>query len=72
MANDRYWMVRQAAIAVEFVSPIIGGAVAGYLLDNYFHTRYLTLIMFLVGVFAGFYRLILTLRGLNKQPDQGR
>ena len=35
------------------------GAILGHYLDLYFHTDpWLTLVMFLLGVFVGFYRLI--------------
>ena len=51
--------MRFAAIGFEFAWPMIAGAILGHYLDLYFHTDpWLTLVMFLLGVFAGFWRLI--------------
>jgi len=52
-------MMRFAAIGFEFAWPMVAGAIIGHYLDLYFHTDpWLTLVMFLLGVFIGFYRLI--------------
>jgi F0F1-type ATP synthase assembly protein I len=52
-------MVRYAAIGWEFAGPIVAGAIIGHYLDLYFKTDpWMTLVMFLLGLFAGFYRLI--------------
>jgi F0F1-type ATP synthase assembly protein I len=61
-------MARYAAVGLEFSSPIIAGAIIGHYLDLYFKTDpYLTLVMFLLGVFAGFYRLVIILRDIEKE-----
>jgi F0F1-type ATP synthase assembly protein I len=63
-------MLRYGAVGFEFSSPMIAGAVAGHYLDKYFGTDpKLTLIMFLLGVLAGFVRLIMTLRELQKSSE---
>ena len=59
MAMSPGRMMRFAAIGFEFAWPMIAGALLGHYLDLYFHTDpWLTLVMFLLGVFIGFYRLI--------------
>src|SRR5271165_1891769 len=59
MAMSSGRMMRFAAIGFEFAWPMIAGAILGHYLDLYFHTDpWLTLVMFLLGVFIGFYRLI--------------
>ena len=56
-ANNKLW--RFSAIGLEFSSPIIAGSIMGHYLDLYFRTDpWLTLLLFLGGVFVGFYRLI--------------
>jgi F0F1-type ATP synthase assembly protein I len=58
---------RYAAIGAEFFSPIIGGSVAGYYVDRYFHTGSIwALVGLLGGVFLGFYRLIVELRDFRR------
>jgi F0F1-type ATP synthase assembly protein I len=58
---------RFAAIGAEFSSPIIAGALIGHYLDLHFHTDpWLTLSLFLAGLFAGFYRLIRELQAAQK------
>jgi F0F1-type ATP synthase assembly protein I len=60
-------MIRYGAAGLEFSSPIVVGAIFGHYLDLYFKTDpYLTLVMFLLGVFAGFYRLVTILRDFQK------
>lgn len=60
-------MWRYMAIGAEFFSPIIGGSVAGYYLDQYLHTDSLwTLIGLLGGVFIAFYRLIVEMREFRR------
>ena len=58
---------RFVGIAAEFFSPIIGGAIAGYYLDEHFHTDP---VMAVVGVFLGialgFYRLFVELREFQR------
>jgi F0F1-type ATP synthase assembly protein I len=52
-------MIRYGAVALDIAFAPVGGAIVGHLLDLYFHTDpYLTLVMFLLGVGGGFYRLI--------------
>jgi F0F1-type ATP synthase assembly protein I len=64
---------RYAGVAIEFTSPIIGGAILGHYLDVYFKTEpYLTLIALMLGVFAGFYRLVVVLRDLIQGESSKR
>jgi F0F1-type ATP synthase assembly protein I len=59
MALSTGRMMRFASIGLEFAWPMIAGAILGHYLDLDFHTDpWLTLVMFLLGVFIGFYRLI--------------
>jgi ATP synthase protein I len=68
MARDVGKMVRYGAIGIEFSSPIVAGAIIGHYLDQYFRTDpWLTLVMFLMGVVAGFYRLITSLSEFQKE-----
>jgi len=68
MAFDSGKMVRYGAIGIEFSSPIVAGAIMGHYLDLYFKTDpWLTLIMFLMGVAAGFYKLITALGEFQKE-----
>ncbi len=68
MAIDAGKMVRYASIGIEFSSPMIGGAIMGHYLDQYFKTDpYLTLAMFVLGMLAGFYRLITALSAFQKE-----
>jgi ATP synthase protein I len=61
-------MLRWASVGVEFSSPIVGGAIVGHYLDLYFKTDpWLTLIMFLLGVLAGFIRLIRSLAEFQRE-----
>ena len=68
MALDAGKMARYAAVGIEFSSPIIAGAILGHYLDQYFRTDpWLTLVTFILGVLAGFYRLIATLSEFQKE-----
>jgi F0F1-type ATP synthase assembly protein I len=68
MAIDAGKMVRYASIGIEFSSPMVGGAIMGHYLDQYFKTDpYLTLAMFVLGMLAGFYRLITALSAFQKE-----
>ena len=62
-------MARFASIGFEFTSPMIAGALIGhYFLDPYFRTDpWLTLVMFLAGLFAGFYRLVTELSRFQRE-----
>jgi len=56
MALSPTKLTRYGATDLEFSSPMLAGAIIGHYLDLYFKTDpYLTLVMFLLGVFAGFY-----------------
>ena len=67
MALDTSKMMRYASVGFEFSSPIVAGAIVGHYLDQYFKTDpWLTLGMFLLGLFAGFYRLITALSEIQK------
>jgi len=66
-AEERPNLWRYAAIGAELFSPIIGGSVAGYYMDAYFHSGSIwTLVGLLGGVFLGFYRLIVEMRSFRK------
>jgi F0F1-type ATP synthase assembly protein I len=68
MAISPTKLARYGAVGLEFSSPMLAGAVIGHYLDLYFKTDpYLTLVMFLLGVFAGFYRLVSILRDFQKE-----
>ena len=68
MALNPAKMARYGAAGLEFSSPMLAGAIIGHYLDLYFKTDpYLTLVMFLLGVFAGFYRLVIILRDFQKE-----
>lgn len=61
-------IARYAGVGLEFSSPMLAGAIIGHYMDLYFKTDpYLTLVMFLLGVFAGFWRLIRILSEFNKE-----
>jgi hypothetical protein len=58
---------RYTAIGAELFSPIIGGSVAGYYIDEHFHTGSTWAVVGLLGgVFLGFYRLIVETREFRK------
>jgi F0F1-type ATP synthase assembly protein I len=60
-------IVNYSAIGAELFSPIIGGSVAGYYIDEHFHTGSIwTLVGLLGGVLLGFYRLIAEVRSFRK------
>jgi F0F1-type ATP synthase assembly protein I len=63
-------MLRFASIGLELFSPIVGGAIGGYYLGEYFHRPWIALVMLFGGVFLGFYRLVIELR--NFQRDSNR
>ncbi len=68
MALSPVKLAQYAAAGLEFSSPMLAGAIIGHYLDLYFKTDpYLTLVMFLAGVFAGFYRLVRILRDFQKE-----
>jgi F0F1-type ATP synthase assembly protein I len=55
-------------ISSNLVGPVIAGALAGYFLDRWLHTRfYLTLALVFVGFLGG---LFLTLRNLSRQEKK--
>jgi F0F1-type ATP synthase assembly protein I len=59
MAMSPGRMMRFATIGFEFAWPMVAAAIAGHYLDVYLHTDpWLTLVMFLLGVGVGFYRLV--------------
>jgi F0F1-type ATP synthase assembly protein I len=61
-------MARFTAIAWEFTMPMIAGAVIGHFLDIYFRTDpWLTLTLFMLGLFGGFYRGIVELSALQRE-----
>ena len=66
-AKQHVSMWRFAAVGVEFFSPILGGSLLGYYLDDYFPTaRWLAVAGGLLGVFLGMYRLIVELRDFQR------
>ncbi len=61
---------RFAAIGIEFFSPILGGALLGYYLDEYFQSEPLLAVTgLLLGVFLGMYRLIIELRDFQRRQQ---
>jgi len=71
MALSTGKMMRFAAIGFEFAWPMIAGAIIGHYLDLYFRTDpWLTLVMFLLGVFIGFYRLIQELTLFQRENEE--
>jgi len=61
-------MARYASVGVEFSSPMIAGALVGHYLDAYFETDpWLTLMLFMLGVIAGFCRLVRTLSDIQRE-----
>jgi F0F1-type ATP synthase assembly protein I len=70
MAMSAGKMARFAAIGWEFATPMVAGAFIGHYADQYFHTDpWLTLVMFLLGLFAGFYRLIQELSAFQRENN---
>lgn len=70
MALSAGKMARFTAIAWEFTMPMIAGALIGHLLDIHFRTDpWLTLTLFLLGLFGGFYRGITELSRLQREND---
>jgi F0F1-type ATP synthase assembly protein I len=59
-------LARYVMIAGELASPILGGGVAGYFADKYFHSAWLAVLFLLGGIFLGFYRLIVEVRDIQK------
>jgi F0F1-type ATP synthase assembly protein I len=58
---------RFLGIGAEFFSPILGGAIAGYYLDTYFHTQPVMAVSgVFLGIALGFYRLFVELRDFQK------
>ena len=71
MAMSAGKMATFAAVGWEFVSPPIAGAIIGHYLDLHFHTDpWITLVMFLLGLFAGFYRLIRSLSAFQRASKE--
>jgi F0F1-type ATP synthase assembly protein I len=66
-SSRRPGLWRFAGIAAEFVSPIIGGAIAGYYLDEHFRTGpILAVCGVFLGIALGFYRLFVELRDFQR------
>ena len=59
-------LARYTIIGFELSSPIIGGGIAGYFANEYFHNVWLAVIFLLGGIFLGFYRLIVEVRNIQK------
>lgn len=59
-------MIRYASIGLELISPIVGGAIAGYYLGEYFKKPWLGLLLLFAGIFVGFYRVFVELRDFQK------
>lgn len=69
MALSPASMAKFAAIGFEATSPMLAGALIGhYLLDPYFKTDpWMTLLMFFLGLLAGFYRLVTELSRFQRE-----
>lgn len=61
-------LARYLVVATAMFSPIIGGAIAGYFADKYFHKAWLSVLFLMGGIFLGFYRLIVEVRNIQKNP----
>lgn len=73
MAMSAGKMATFAAIGWEFVTPPIAGAIIGHYLDLHFHTDpWITLAMFLLGLFGGFYRLIQSLSAFQRASKDSK
>ncbi|MGH7932347.1 MAG: AtpZ/AtpI family protein [Candidatus Binataceae bacterium] len=59
-------MMRYASIGLELISPIVGGAIAGYYIGEHFNKPWLALVFLFAGIFLGFYRLVVELRNFQK------
>ncbi|MGH7841799.1 MAG: AtpZ/AtpI family protein [Candidatus Binataceae bacterium] len=71
--GERPKLWRFLGIGAEFFSPILGGAVAGYYLDEHFRTQpWMVVSGVLLGVFLGFYRLFVELRDFQKSLESVR
>lgn len=70
MALSAGKMARFTTIAWEFTMPMIAGAVIGHFLDVYFHSDpWMTLILFMLGLFGGFYRGIYELSRFQRENN---
>ena len=68
MAMSAGKMAGFTAIAWEFTMPMIAGAVIGHFADVYFKTDpWLTMVLFLLGLFGGFYRGISELSSFQRE-----
>ena len=66
-SQSRPSLWRFAGIAAEFFSPIMGGAIAGYYLDQYFRTAPIIAVCgVFLGIALGFYRLFVELRDFQR------
>ena len=66
--TGRAGLWRFAAIGAEFFSPILGGAIAGYYLDQHFGTQpAIAVAGVFLGIVLGFYRLIVELRDFQRR-----
>jgi ATP synthase protein I len=64
-------MVKYSAIGTEFVSPIIVGPIVGHYIDLHFGTDPMfTLVMFLLGLFAGGYNLFREVKNLQRDMKE--
>jgi len=71
MALSAGKMARFTAIAWEFTMPMIAGAVIGHFADVYFKTDpWLTLVLFMLGLFGGFYRGISELSAFQRDNNE--
>jgi F0F1-type ATP synthase assembly protein I len=71
MAISAGKMARYTAIGWEFTMPMIAGALIGHYADRYFKTEpWLTLILFLLGLFGGFYRGISELSAFQRENNE--
>ncbi len=65
--RERPNLWRFLAIGAEFFSPILGGAIAGYYLDQHFRTQPVIAVTgVFLGMALGFYRLFVELRDFQK------
>ena len=71
MALSAGKMARFTAIAWEFTMPMIAGAVIGHFADVYFKTDpWLTMVLFMLGLFGGFCRGISELSAIHREDHE--
>ncbi len=68
-ANKNFGSIgRWTAVVGMLTAPVIGGAILGYYLDDYFKTApILTAICIFIGIFTGFYNFIKMVNSFRRE-----